>query len=62
MYRHFFKRFIDLIVALVVLLAALPVIIIAGILLMINNKGSIFLYRRVQACMENHLILLNSKQ
>lgn len=42
LYRYFFKQVLDFIVALLVLLLMLPVLLAAGIVLFIANKGNVF--------------------
>lgn len=42
MYKIFFKRFIDILVSFVVLVFAMPLLLLASLLLFINNGGSIF--------------------
>ena len=45
MYRLYFKRFFDVIVALIGLIVASPVLIIVVFILGIQNKGSIFFFQ-----------------
>lgn len=45
MYRLYFKRFFDVIVALIGLIVASPVLIIVVFILRIQNKGSIFFFQ-----------------
>ena len=42
MYKRFIKRIIDFLFAFSVLLVLLPLLLIVGIMLWINNKGSVF--------------------
>ncbi len=45
MYRHFFKRFLDFIVATLAFLVLLPVFIIVAISLSISNRGTPFFFQ-----------------
>lgn len=48
MYKHFFKRFFDLIVSLVALVVASPILLITAIAIKIESKGpAIFIQQRV---------------
>ncbi len=42
MYKRFFKRLIDIIVSLVLLIVTLPFTLVAGLLLAIANRGKVF--------------------
>ena len=46
MYRHFFKRLIDLLVSLVAFLVLLPVFIILTVALLVANNGKPFFFQR----------------
>ena len=45
MYRKFFKRFLDIIISIVVLVLALPILIIAYLILLYQNKGKVFFFQ-----------------
>ncbi len=45
MYRKFFKRFLDIIISIVVLVLALPILIIAYLILFYQNKGKVFFFQ-----------------
>jgi lipopolysaccharide/colanic/teichoic acid biosynthesis glycosyltransferase len=40
MYKLFFKRFLDFILSLIILIIASPIILLTSILLLVNNKGN----------------------
>ncbi len=46
MYRFFFKRVIDSVIAILLLITLSPVLIVVVLLLAIANKGSIFFYQK----------------
>lgn len=47
MYRMFFKRFIDILVALIALLLLWPVFIVIAILIKVEDKGTVF-YKQIR--------------
>lgn len=56
MYKRFFKRFFDFIIAFTVLLIIWPVLLIITIWLYFANKGAgIFFFRNVQGKMKKSL-------
>ena len=45
MYRKFFKRFLDIIISIIVLVLTLPILIIAYLILLYQNKGKVFFFQ-----------------
>jgi lipopolysaccharide/colanic/teichoic acid biosynthesis glycosyltransferase len=45
MYRLFFKRILDILIASIVLLLVFPLFLLTGIILLIQNKGSVFFFQ-----------------
>ena len=52
MYKHFFKRFFDILFSLVGLLLLSPILLIIAILIKITSKGKIF-YRQIRVGKDN---------
>ena len=42
MYRHFFKRFLDIVISLFALIILSPIILIIAILIKVTSKGKVF--------------------
>lgn len=61
MYRKFFKRFLDLIIAVMVLILISPVFLIVALLLWFQNNGSIFFYQERPGYKENSFNIIKFK-
>lgn len=45
MYRKFFKRFLDIIISIIVLFLTLPILIVAYLILLYQNEGKVFFFQ-----------------